>query len=53
MSRMCQACEDGAHAYCRGQTWCECECDPESIFDDPDPYGETEWPDDEYFNEDD
>lgn len=45
MSRiLCEACEAGDHANCGMQTWCECECDPDSVWDF-DPYGEMQWPD--------
>lgn len=27
----CEACDQGDHHNCGMQTWCECECDPESI----------------------
>jgi hypothetical protein len=27
---MCQACERDDHANCGLQTWCECDCDPET-----------------------
>jgi hypothetical protein len=25
----CQACNDGMHALCGRQIWCECDCDPD------------------------
>lgn len=53
MPRFCQACEDGEHAYCGMQTWCECECDPENIFDYFDPCYEMEWPEESEFPDDD
>ena len=28
---MCHACEEGRHADCGMQTWCECDCDPDAM----------------------
>jgi len=35
------------------KTWCECDCDQQSIFEEFYPYGEIEWPDalENYYDE--
>jgi hypothetical protein len=35
---MCEGCTNGQHFLCGMQTWCECECDGSTDWNEIDPY---------------
>lgn len=48
--RMCTACQEGRHWDCGMQSWCECDCDPETaeideIFNPESAFAEVEYED--------